>query len=43
MGMTDGLEARRGTLTVPNSPGLGIELDEGVIEENRSEGEPYWE
>ena len=43
MGETDGLEAVDGTLTVPDGPGLGIDLDEDVLRKNRAEGEPYWD
>jgi hypothetical protein len=39
MGETDALEARDGRLTAPDGPGLGIELDEDVLKENRAEGE----
>jgi galactonate dehydratase len=42
MGASDGLDARNGTFTVPDGPGLGVEVDEDVIRENRADGEPYW-
>lgn len=43
MGETDGLEAENGALTVPDGPGLGIELDEDALRAYRADGEPYWD
>ena len=43
MGDAPGLTVEDGCLQVPDGPGLGVELDEDVLRENRTEGEPYWD
>jgi galactonate dehydratase len=38
-----GITVKDGMLEVPRAPGLGIDLDEKVIRENRLPGEPWWD
>ena len=43
MGETDGLVAEDGALTVPDGPGLGVELDPESVRSILADGETYWE
>ena len=42
MGDAPGLTLADGALSIPDGPGLGVDLDEAVINEHRIEGEPSW-
>ena len=37
------LEINHGHITVPDRPGLGIELVEDVLKAHLAPGEPYWD
>ncbi len=42
MGGLDGYDIVDGKMAVPDGPGLGIELVEGVLRAELKEGEPFW-
>lgn len=42
MAATGAPEVRKGLLTVPAGPGLGVHFNEDVLKKNLVEGEPYW-